>query len=60
MNGMKGFCLDIDDLARLLGCVLCYQGEGLYSLYVPSHDCEVVGDYWQIQDFLEKLQADEV
>lgn len=56
----QGFSLDIDDLARLLGCSLTYLGDGQYSLWIPSRDCEAVGDYWQIEDFLERLQADEV
>ena len=57
---MEGFILDIDDMARLLGGSVTYLGDGLYSLWIPSRECEVVGDYSQIEDFLETLQPEEV
>lgn len=55
-----GFILDIDDIARLMGGCVTFLGDGLYSLWLPSRDCEVVGDYYQIEDFLERLKAEEV
>ena len=55
-----GFILDIDDMARLFGGSVTYIGNDMYSLWLPSRDCEVIGDYSQIEAFLEDLKADDL